>query len=260
MKRSPFYLSVCTVCLISCSGALIIDNTAAKEEARVRKSEELYKSGIWTVREKAVEEAEGCRSKRAEKFLTAAVSDSHERVRISALKVLSGIHTDSAFYTILERARIESETNVRWESLRALAVFRRAEAFPVFMSAFNDRDWLIRETAVSGLLDIRDKKIAKSAVDTAVAALSDPSENVRIAALSHLTATDFRIYQFLSRQVGGGAYYRRTEYLKVMLRALSLYKLDKEMRVSILGYITHPNAEIRVLALQVIRSSDERGL
>ena len=258
MKLFLSLLCVFAACLVSCSGALIIDGSAAKEEERIRKNQELYKSGVWTEREKAVDSTAGCRSKLAEKFLTAAAADSHERVRISAVKALSGIHTDSAFTTILERARMESDTNVRWESLRALALFRRAEAFPVFVSASNDRDWLIRETAVAGLLDIRDEKVSMLAAESAVAALSDSSENVRIAALSHLKITDQRVYQFLARQVAGGAYYRRTEYLKVLLRALSAYKLDPDMRTSVLGYITHPNAEIRVLALQAIRSSDGR--
>ena len=247
---------IASVCVLSCAGVSV--GGAAGEKETLRKSEALYQSRAWTDRIRAIETLAGSSGIETQRFLSRAASDPHERVRIEAVRSLSGIHNDRTFHTILNIAQTEKEPNARWEACRGLASFKRAEAAPFFASIVNDPDWLIRETAVEGLLDIGDEKVRKQSLAVAVEALSDPNENVRVAGLSHLVLTDRRVYAFISKQLSGGTYYRRSGYLKVLLTALAKYKLDKEMRSSVLEYMTHPDPQVRVLALQAVKSSDDR--
>ena len=254
LRQGILFLSAC---LFSCAG-ISVDGNAVREKEEVRKSEMLYQSRAWTDRLKAVENVKPVGSIETQRFLSRAAADPHERVRIGAIRGLSLIRNDRSFRTILEIAQTEKEPNARWEAFQALAGFRKADAAPLFASAVNDPDWLMRETSVAGLLDIDDAKTRKESLPLAVEALSDSNENVRIAALSHLTLTDQRVYVFIARQLSGKSYYKRTGYLKVLLATLAKYKLDKEMRSSVLEYMTHPDAQIRVIALQVVKNSDAR--
>lgn len=245
--------------LCGCAGLSIADGEASKEiEAHVRSDAQLYQSDVWTVRLGAVEDVSLYRSGSAEKVLVTATEDSHERIRVQALKGLGSFQTEDAFRAVLSKAANEKDGNVRWIALQVLSSYRRADASPVLAEACNDQDWLIRETAISGILDIDDAVIKQRSLELALAALNDPVENVRIAAMAHLTVTDRKVYELLARQIAGGSYYRRTSYLKVLLPALGQYKLDKEIRAAVLLYLTHPVPEIRVLALHVIKNSDEK--
>jgi len=248
---------VFTACLFSCAGVSVGKGDAAREREALRNSELLFQSRNWTDRLRAVETLTG-KGADIVHFFSDAARDPHERVRIGAIRGLSSIHDSVSFRRILEIAQNEKEPNARWEAYRCLSLFRRLEAAPVFMSAANDPDWLMRETALAGLLDIDDEKTKMESLSLAVDSLSDPNENVRAAVLLHLTLTDLRVYAYISKQLSGGAYYRKPGYLKILLTALAKYKLDKDMRNAVLEYFTHPDPQVRVLALQVIKNSDAR--
>ena len=254
---------ICLVCglaalLGGCSGLSVSDTASREIESHIESDVKLYQSEFWTDRLKAVEDVSAYRSRSAEKLLISASDDNHERIRIQAIKELGTFWTDKAFQTVLMKASREKDGNVRWIAFQVLSSYKRVDSFPVLAGACNDQDWLIRETVISGILDIDDEAVKQKTADLALAALTDPVENVRIAAMVHLTITDSRVYQLLARQLSSGMYYRRTSYLKALLPALGRYKLDKEIRSVVFQYLTHPVPDIRVLALHVIKSSDEK--
>ena len=245
-------------CIVSCSGMPLIDSGSGKEKEAVARSERLYQSAVWTERLRSVDELSECRGKDALRFFVRAASDRHERIRIAAVRSLAQMQNNASYGALLDIAKTDENQNVRWEVLKAISPFKRKESAEIFETYLNDSDWLVREASVSGYLSIDDPKVKSEAADIAVTALNDPNESVRIAALHGYSGTDPRVYAFASKQIAGGAYYRRTGYLKVLLETISRYKLDSQMRTAVLQYITHPNGEVRVLALQAVKKSDER--
>lgn len=245
-------------CIVSCSGMPLIDSGSGGEREAVSRSEKLYQSAVWTERLRSVDELSDYRGNDALRFFVRASSDPHERIRIAAVRSLAQIRTGTSYSALLDIVKSDENQNVRWEALKALSPFKRKESAEIFETYLNDSDWLVREASVAGYLAIDDPKIRAGAADIAVTALNDPNESVRIAALNGYSGTDLRVYAFAAKQVAGGAYYRRTGYLKVLLGTLSRYKLDSQMRTAVLQYITHPNGEVRVLALQAVKKSDER--
>ena len=258
MISARLFILSAAVLLVSCSGMPLLDSGSSKETGAVARSEKLYQSAVWTERLRSVDELSEYRGNGALRFFIRAASDPHERIRIAAVRSLAQIRNNASYEALLNIAKTDENQNVRWEVLKALSPFKRKESAEIFSTYLNDSDWLVREASVSGYLVIDDSKVKSEAADIAVTALNDPNESVRIAALNGYSGTDPRVYAFASKQIAGGAYYRRTGYLKVLLETISRYKLDSQMRTAILQYITHPNGEVRVLALQAVKKSDER--
>ena len=258
MNLARLFILSAASCIVSCSGIPLLDSGSSKEKEAVGRSEKQYQSAVWTERLRSVEELSEFKGNESLRFFVRASTDPHERIRIAAVRSLSQIRTNPSYSALLDIAKADENPNVRWEVLKALLPFKRRESAEIFGTYLNDSDWLVRETSVAGYLAIEDPKIKAGAADIAVTALNDPNESVRIAALNGYSGTDPRVYAFAAKQLAGGAYYRRTGYLKVLLLTLSRYKLDSQMRAAVLQYLTHPSGEIRVLALQAVKKSDDR--
>jgi len=259
--RKIFLLIVLSVAAVSaasgCAGRSILggpDKDAINR--KVKEAETLYNSMDWTLRMKAVNDVSQYETSRAEKLLITACHDPHGRVRIEAIRGLSRYDSLRAFEEIRSIAQEEKDGNIQWTALKALGKFKKAEAAPVFVSAMKNNDWMIREAAIAGLLDIENATVEKLSVPAALNALADQNENVRIAALVHLRIADPKIYKVLSRQAADSKNYTKVTYLKAVLKAISLYRFDRETRKAVVEYITHPNADIRVLALRAVKNSD----
>ncbi|MGL4369175.1 MAG: HEAT repeat domain-containing protein [Spirochaetota bacterium] len=259
--RSFFSLLCCCAAFLVLSGCAslpIIGDSSAETDRKVREAGARYKSPSWLERVRAVRDLSLYATDEAETVLIRALSDPHTRVKIEALKGISGFKTSRSFDAVKDIALNESDGNMRWIALKSLSAYKKAEAAPVFYNAMRDSDWIIRETAISGLLDIKNKSVEKESVPYIISALSDTQYNVRIAALTHLRISDPKIYNVLARQIADEKYYQRPAYLKALLSALFLYRFDKQTRKAVLVYITHPNADVRVLALRAIRHSDDK--
>ena len=240
-----------------CASISIGEKEHAEKDKKVREAAELYKSTVWTDRVNAVSDAGIYDTEEAENLLITALSDSHLRVRIEALKRMPAFRDEKAFSSVLAVARDDGDGNIRWTALKVLAVYSRAESAQIFTAAIKDPDWIIREAAYAGYLDIRDERIEKESAEIVLTGITDPNENVRLAVLRHARISDPGIYSELARQIADEKYYQKPTYLKALLSALSNYSFDRETRKAVLVYITHPNADVRVLALRAIRHSDE---
>ena len=67
-----------------------------------------------------------------------------------------------------------------------------------------------------------------------------------------------KIYAVLKIQISDEKNRSRFTYLEALLTALVNYKLDEGVRKIVLTLITHSDAEIRILALRCVKSSDEK--
>jgi len=224
----------------------------------IEEAESLYKSSLWTDRVRAIDMAADVRSLRAEELIISAVDDEYSRVRIESLDSLTKFKTQNAFDAVKQSAERETDKSVKWTALKSLATYRNSLAAQTFIKALSNDDWLIREEAIRGLLAIHDPETEELSVESILRSLSDPSENVRIAALSNLRVENPRIYSVLKIQISDAKNRSHFTYLEALLTALANYKLDESVRKIILTLITHPDTEIRILALRCVKSSDEK--
>ena len=241
---------------ISCAKPQMIKSET--DSRAVEEAETLYKSPLWTDRVSAIGLVTNVTSMRAEELIINATDDEYPRVRIEALGALSKFKTQNAFDAVRRSAEKETDKSIKWTAIKSLAEFRNPLAAPIFIHALSQDDWLIREEAIRGLLVIRDSETEKLSVDSILHSLSDPSENVRIATLSNLKIENPKIYAVLKIQISDEKNRSRFTYLEALLTALVNYKLDEGVRKIVLTLITHSDAEIRILALRCVKSSDEK--
>jgi HEAT repeat protein len=240
--------------VLSCTQSSLREQELALKA--VSDAEMRYESPNWTERVAAIQEVSRYQNPRCETFLLNATKDPHTRVRIEAIGALSAYLSPNTFETIRNIVETEKDNIVKYTALNALSKFQNPRSAPVFIAALKSDDWMIRETAIIGLLDIPDPAVETLSVQYIINALSDPNESVRLATLSHLRIKDEKIYFILRAQLTGDSLYYRPEYLKVILSAIHGYQYDDAMRRIIMKYITHPNTEIRILALRCIKTSD----
>jgi HEAT repeat protein len=241
---------------ISCMNLQVVETETDLDVTA--KAETLYQSPLWTDRVHAIDLVSGINSEKAETLLVKASGDEYSRVRIESLDSLAKFKTLKAFEAVKNCAENETEKSVKWTAIKSLAQFQNPLAAPIFIQALTHDDWLIREEAIRGLLAIHDSATEKLSVDIILRTLLDPSENVRIAALSNMRVGNPVIYSVIKIQISDVKNRSRFTYLKALLTALLNFKLDDNVRKIVVTLITHPNSEIRVLALRCVKSSDER--
>ncbi len=118
-------------------------------------------------------------------------------------------------------------------------------------------DWLIREESIKGLLMIDDILIEKISVPYIIQALNDPRINVRLTTMEYLKVKDERISAVLSGIINDDENFHKINLLKAALKAIHGYLLDKETRERLIDFLTHPNVDIRILSLGVLKKDKE---
>ncbi len=241
--------------LLLCSGSKLRENELRDSEISIAEQE--YKSSSWLERLHAVQRAGKWINAQSQALLINAVSDTHYRVRIEAVKELSKFRSLQSFEIIKETADTEKYLPLRIASLQALAQFQNLRSAQTFINSLTDEEWIIRECGIIGLLDIPDPGIEKMSIQYIVDALSDVNESVRIAALQYTRVRDERIYLILRALIADESILYKTTLLTAVLRSLNGYKLDDKARKHVLALITHPNTEVRSLAYRCIMISDD---
>jgi len=226
------------------------------ERQKTREAAARYETGGWQDRLGAVRDLAGFRGREAEELLLRALDDSHTLVRIEALRSLDGTASGKSRRRVRSLAEYEPNGNVRWQAIRVLGGFRDARDAVVFAKGLSSEDWLIREESVKGLLAIDDFAIMYVSIPYILQALDDPNLNVRLAAIENLSVRDERIYKALSSMLGdesaGGH-----ALLKALLKSLAGYRLDGLTLKRVTSLLVHQNAEIRVLALRLLKRDRE---
>lgn len=226
------------------------------ERQKTREAAVRYESASWQVRRAAVRDLAGFKGREAEELLLRALDDGHTLVRIEALRSLDGTASGRARRRIRALAEYEPNGNVRWQAIRILGGFRDARDSVVFAKGLSSDDWLIREESVKGLLSIEDFAIRYVSIPYILQALEDPNSNVKLAAIEHLSVRDERIYQALASMLDEDSPTRHT-LLKALLKALVGYRLDGLTLKRVTALLVHQNAEIRVLALRLLKRDRE---
>jgi HEAT repeat protein len=239
--------------LLACAKGVLLKQS---DEDAVNAAAKLYESSGWDRRLRAVEQLAGIRSGKAVDLLIRATGDVHPLVRIEAINGLAKSDAARARRTVKNIAEYETNSNVRWYALKALSGFRDPTAAPAFANGLRSDDMLIREESIRGLLMIDDFAIKYISIPYILQALEDPVMNVRLAALDTLSIRDERIYKMLTDMLDREVFYKYT-VLKAVLRALYGYALDPLTRKIVTGYLVHPNVDVRLLSLRVLKKDRE---
>lgn len=224
----------------------------------------MYASEDWTIRKQSVQSAAAIAKtypadisvqKRSKDFLIGAAKDEHFEIQIEAVRALAPMIKDTDVALCIRTLCLPNEAaNVRWAAISALSSAQDMENADIFVSAFANRDRLIREAAVKGMVNIPDSPAMRSRlVPMLASALKDSAANVRITALEGLTFTDERLYPLIS-----DFFSRKTSQAQITaaLKAIDGYRLDVKTREKIIELLTHTNSNIRILALRALKTDE----
>lgn len=242
----------------ACSGSVI---NRDDEEARkaITRSVKLYSSENWETRKDAVSNAAGYSnstySKNVLLLMMKAADDPIPLVRIEALNGLKKLRSGLAVYKIRYMAVSDNDTMVRWTALLALGEYGLPLNEDIFVKCFNDRDWLIREASINGLLKIEGTDVQQRNVELVISAIKDESISVKIAALENIRYKDTRLLPVISGIINNPS--TGTSLLKSALVAASGFKFDDTTRKKLFRLLTHPDRDIRILAFRALKKEEE---
>ena len=248
--------------ITACSGTSITSTDPAAREV-ITRSIRQYSSENWEIRKiavaRAAEYTDSAYTKNLVLFFLMALNDSHPLVRVESLKALKKMKARTAMKKIQFIAQYDPDINVRWSAYSALEEYRSVENENIFITGCRDSDWLIRESAIRGLLKIDDRVVQERNVDLILLMINDSNISVRIETLSNVVYKDKRIYLELSRLINNKNTGRTL--LKAALIAVSGYRLDMTTRKRLVRLLTHSSSEVRILAYRALKKDDElKGL
>ena len=222
----------------------------------VRSAAIRYATGNWVERRDAVKEIARYYGPEKNELiigtLLVAIKDQADLVRIEALKALAKVKLDSTFAEIHKIATDDSDSNVRWYAIRALRSFNNPAAADAYIRGLESDDWLIREESARGMVAMDAETIKSRLVPYIIRAINDPHLNVSTAALRGIKINDDRLYQAIVDKFKTCTD-NNYSLLNASLRALRGYRLDANTRGKVINLLVHPNMNIRVLALRVLK-------
>ncbi len=238
------------------SGCNLLQKSDLVRKQKQRNAANKYVAGNWIERTEAVREI--IRYIGPDKndliigTLMVASADPHIEVRIEAVKGLSRMDIDQTRSMLRRIAREDPGDNVRWRALRELRLLKDPAAADIYIQAMGSSDWLIREEAARGMLSLADEIIRARMIPHIIKALNDPSASVAIAVMRNLKTRDPRLYQAIADRLLSASEY---SLLSASLTAINGYRLDDKTNEKVINLLVHGNADIRVLALRVLKSN-----
>jgi HEAT repeat protein len=245
---------------IACTKIVTVQRT---DREAILRSLSQFQEADWQMRQKALNDLASYNLSiidpdfpAIEKAYLRALDDSHQLIRIEALKNIAAVSSTRIRNRVAEIAKDDPNLNIRWYALKSLSGLKKAAFINVFISGLSSDDWLIREESIRGLLTIDDQTILRQHISLVVSSLEDPIYAVRLTALENLTIRDPRLYDSIARMLNSEMREQHA-ILVALLKALRGYRLDQETRSHVSEFLLHSNSEIRVLALRALKSSDE---
>ena len=150
----------------------------------------------------------------------------------------------------------EKKPNVRWQALRTLSRYKDPSSALVFARVLKSDDWLLREEAVRGLLNINDYAIKYVSIPYILEALDDPVESIVITTLKNLTIKDQRLYKKISKILHKTPAYKHS-LIKAALTSLKGYRYDASTRNIIVKLLVHRNKDLRIAAFRALKTESE---
>jgi len=260
MPRSlPCTISAVLIILSSACSVSTITGEDPVIKAGISASIRQYSSVNWESRRNAIitasEYTDSSYRITLTRFFIKAADDSHPLVRIEALRGLKKMMPPEAMPKIRHMAQYDNSPIVRWTAYTVLEDYRDAENEKAFITGCGDEDWLIRESAIRGLLKIEDMEVQRRNIDLILTMIKDSSISVRIETLNNLQYRDPVLFSAISRLINS----RKTgkSLLKAALRAVSGYRFDDLTRKRLVRLLTHENKEIRILALRALKKEKD---
>lgn len=216
-----------------------------------------FKNSNWIQRKDILLQVSKYSTSNTTRLLIYATDDEHPEVQSTALMYLGKYIPPDAKLKIREIAKYAKNDNIRWYALLVLAKYRDPESASIFIYGLNNNDWLIREASIKGLLMIEDQKIRYRTIPIVIKALKDKRINVKLAALEFVNIKDKRIYRVISRMLLYNIKRENNTIIQAILKALNGYIIDKKIRKSVINLLIHPNKDIRVYALRVLKREAE---
>jgi HEAT repeat protein len=266
VPRKNIFFSAVFLCFTAAFAASCGKNLISEQQTRdsesFRKIRMLYESGDWAIRQRGISETGRLIRERGysalpdnviRDFLLRATEDAHPMIKIDAIETLKGLSADSSVSgRLMELSLKEADPNVRWTAIRILAESPPDQALPVFVDNFESDDWIIREASITGILRINNESLRDQVTPLVVRALQDRASGVRIAALNNLSFRDESFYRLIRRHFHEKPR-PQVRILCAALKAIRGYDIDKDTREKIIALLSHPDKNVRLLALRTLK-------
>jgi len=242
-----------SVLLINCSTTRFSDDTEIQNNIKTAVNN--YNSDNWETRLKSIETvskySNSVYAKNSILLVIKALDDSHSTIRIESLKTLRKLKAPAAEEKIGVIALTDTNSNARYYAFSALGEYRNLKNESIFLKGLENRDWLVREASLIGLMQINDPEIQLKYIDVILNSIKDKNVSIRLACISNLTIKDPLIYSELSKIINNK---KSSLYmLKAALRQIKGYKIDDKTKSRIINLLTHRDKEIRILSLQALK-------
>ena len=238
-------------------GCNMIQKAEIMRRQNVRNEANRYATGNWVERRQAVREIAKYYGPEKNELiigiLYVALQDPHPLVRIDALNGLYRLKLESTHVAVKNIAADEKDPNVRMYAIKALRVFRDPSDIDIFIKGFQDDDWLIREESIKGLLVMNDITVKSRLIPYIIAAINDPRASIAITTLRRLKTKDEKLYTVIVNKFNSNTK-NKYSLIEATLIGLYGYKLDDKTKTKVINLLVHPNLNIRLLALKVLRN------
>ncbi len=217
-----------------------------------------YNSENWEIRLKSIKNiskySQTVYAKNSLLLLIKALEDTHSEVRIESLKILKKMKAPAAEEKIGNIAVSDENSNVRFHAFSALQEYGSLKNEVLFLKGIDDKDWLVKEAALCGLMSINDTEIQIRHLDIVLQAIRDTNVSVKLAAISYINIKDPLIYEELTKIINNKE--SGLSILKAALEKVKGYKLDKTTKKRIIELLTHRDRKVRLLSLQVLKQEE----
>ncbi len=217
-----------------------------------------YNSDNWETRLKAIKSvsqySDSIYAKNSILLVFKALDDSHSKIRIEALKIFIKIKAPAAEEKIGELALTDENSNARFFAFTALGEYQNIKNEYIFVKGLKDKNWLVREASLAGLMKINDPEIQIKYIDIILNAMRDNNVSIKLACISNITIKDPLIYSELTKIINNknsGLY-----LLKAALNKIKGYKIDDKTKKRIITLLTHRDKDIRILSLQALKQEE----
>ncbi len=243
--------------LINCSSTARFSDDAEIQNS-IKTAVNNYNSDNWEIRLKSIKSvskySDSIYAKNSILLVIKALDDSHSTIRIEALKILRKIKAPVAEEKIRTIALTDMNSNARYYAFSALGEYRNISNETAFLKGLESRDWLVRESALAGLMKINDPEIQIKYIDIILNAMKDKNISIKLACISNLTIKDPLIYSELSKIINNK---KSSLYLvKAALKQIKGYKIDDKTKSRVISLLTHRDKEVRILSLQALKMEE----
>ncbi len=259
--QRKLYFSISSFALLlvlsSCSSNVQITNSA-KIQNDITIAVNDYNSESWEVRLNAIKKisrySDTVYAKNSLLLIIKALSDSHSEIRIEALKILTKIKAPAAEKKISGIALLDDNANVRFFAYTALGEYGNPENEEIFLKGYQDEDWLVKEAALKGLMNIKDPEIQTRNLNLILNAIRDKNISIKLTAISNISTRHQMIYDELAKIINNRE--SNLFILKAALQKIREYKLDAVTKKRIIELLTSRDRNVRILSLQALKQDE----